>query len=129
MPAYHNQGWQNHLRKDLRNNQTQAEWKLWYYLARKQLGVKFRRQFGIGRYIVDFYCTELRMVIEVDGGIHLEPAVMQNDQIRQAELESNGLKVLRFTNQEVLCNMEGVLEATKAAIARTGLRPPLAPPL
>lgn len=60
------------------------------------------------------------MVIEVDGGIHLEPDVSRNDQIRQTELESNGLKVLRFTNQEVLCNMEGVLEAIKAAIARVG---------
>jgi very-short-patch-repair endonuclease len=125
VPAYHNQEWQNQLRKELRNNQTQAEWKLWYYLARKQLGVKFRRQFGIGRYIVDFYCTELRMVIEVDGGIHLEPDVMKNDQIRQSELEANGLIVMRFTNREVLCNMEGVLEAIKVAIARVRPHDPL----
>ena len=61
-----------HRRKELRNSQTPQEFKLWFHLKNKKLGVKFRRQHGIGSYIVDFYCSDKNLVIELDGNQHLE---------------------------------------------------------
>ncbi len=82
---------------------------LWSALRKKQLGVKFRRQHTIGHYIVDFYCAELRLVIEIDGESHFTSEGMVYDEIRDKFLESCGLKVLHFTNQQVMCELEGVL--------------------
>lgn len=103
-------------RQDLRNNATQPEQKLWAVLRGKQLGVKFRRQHGIGHYIVDFYCPEAKLVIEVDGDSHYTETAQQQDTQRDAYLQSVGLRVLRFTNQEINQNMAGVYEAIKRVI-------------
>jgi len=92
--------------KDLRKHMTDAEKLLWKYLRRRQLGVKFRRQEPIGRYIVDFVCFEKRLVVEVDGGQHGG----SYDDERDRWLNMQGFKVLRFWNNEVLKNIEGVLE-------------------
>jgi very-short-patch-repair endonuclease len=80
---------------------------LWYVLRCKNLGVKFRRQAAIGRYIVDFVCFEKRLVVEVDGGQHGEN---QPDKVRDGWLEKEGFEVLRFWNHEVLGNRESVVE-------------------
>jgi len=86
-----------------------AERKLWRYIRRKQvLDVKFRRQMAIDCYIVDFCSPSIRLIIEVDGPTHDNNE--EADAERQARLESHGFKVLRFTNQDVLRNIEGVLE-------------------
>ena len=99
------------LRKELRNNATPAERLLWNHLAaRKLLGYKFRRQHGIGRYIVDFYCPKLRLAIEVDGDAHFNSIVRENDAVRTAFLVSCWIHVVRFTNAEVLKNIDEVLE-------------------
>ena len=102
--------------RELRRNMTPAERALWQYLRKRQLGVKFRRQAPIGRYIVDFVCFEVKLVIEVDGAHH---ANNPNDKVRDAWLASQGFRVLRFWNHEVLHNAEGVvsviLGATKHA--------------
>lgn len=90
----------------LRTNMTEAEKKLWYYLRKKQRGVRFRRQHPIPTYIVDFICLEEKLIIELDGGQHHEEA----DRERTAFLESQGYRILRFWNNEVLENIEGVLE-------------------
>jgi cyclase len=103
--------------KRLRSNLTQAELVLWGYLNGKQLGAKFRRQHPINDYIADFYCHEHRLVIEVDGGIHSEPDVLANDIIRQQYLENNTLKVIRFTNYEVLNQIEKVLNTIKETLS------------
>ena len=103
-------------RQDLRNNLTQPEQKLWATLRGKQLGVKFRRQHGIGHYIVDFYSPECKLVIEVDGDSHYTDAAQQKDAQRDAYLQQLGLRVLRFTNEEINHNMAGVYEAIKRAI-------------
>ena len=103
-------------RQNLRNNQTEAEKKLWKYLRGEQLGVKFRRQYGIGNYITDFYCPQLKLVIEVDGGQHYTEEGLEYDKIREEYMKSLGIKTIRFSNADVLTNIEGVLEIIKGAI-------------
>ncbi|MBR0694153.1 DUF559 domain-containing protein [Bradyrhizobium lablabi] len=91
----------------LRANQTEAETVLWNRIRNRQIdGYKFARQVPIGHYIRDFVCRESRMVIEVDGGQHAESAA---DALRDRYLASEGYRVLRFWNNDVLRNIEGVL--------------------
>lgn len=98
-------------RKALRNNMPLAEVILWTHLKRKRFrGLKFRRQYGIDRYVVDFYCPKLRLAIEVDGINHLGKKQKLKDQKRQAEIESCGIKVLRFMNTDIYDNIDGVVE-------------------
>ena len=97
--------------RKLRKNQTPWEAKLWELLRdRRFQHLKFRRQHKLGRYIVDFYCPEKRLVIELDGGQHNEQRVSVADQKRQAHLESMGCKVLRFWNNELDENIFGVFQ-------------------
>ncbi|MGE3984539.1 MAG: endonuclease domain-containing protein [Dehalococcoidia bacterium] len=99
-------------RRELRQEATLAENLLWRHLRRKQFeGLKFRRQHQLGPYIVDFYSSAARLVIEVDGGQHYEPEVEQYDRERTAYFEQRGLRVLRFTNLEVTSKLDGVVEA------------------
>jgi very-short-patch-repair endonuclease len=90
---------------------TDAERLLWSKVSRKQLkGIQFYRQRIIGNYIVDFYCHAAGLVIEIDGGQHYYGEELQDDKVRDGRLASLGLKVLRFSNLDVLQNIEGVLE-------------------
>ena len=90
---------------------TPAEEKLWYRLRGKRFeGFKFRRQHGIGPYIVDYYCPERSLVIEIDGDVHAYEKQIKKDFLREKYLKKRGLQVVRYTNQEVLKNLEGVLE-------------------
>jgi imidazole glycerol-phosphate synthase subunit HisF len=89
---------------------TQAEIVLWEYLRTKPLGYKFRRQHPIGVYIADFFCFKLKLLIEVDGLVHTKEEVRKNDEVRQKIIESEGIKVLRFTNDEVMKQLETVIE-------------------
>lgn len=97
------------LRKNLRNNATPQEIILWSRLRRSQLGHKFRRQHSIGNYIVDFYCPEKKLIIEIDGGQHDEKNIRKYDENRTKYLESLGLKVLRFWDNEINNNVSGVI--------------------
>ncbi len=94
-------------RKELRKNQTPQELVLWFYLKGKNMGVKFRRQHGIGTYIADFYCKEKNLVIEIDGSQHQD--ANEYDAKRDAYFQSLGIQVLRFWNNEINTNIEGVL--------------------
>lgn len=95
------------LAKTLRRNATAAEKRLWNLLRDRLLeGWKFRRQVPLGPYIVDFYCSEAKLIIEADGGQH---AGSTNDEIRTTWLTKNGYRVKRFWNNEILTNSEGVL--------------------
>lgn len=99
------------LAKDLRKEQTEAEGLLWQKLRGKRLnGVKFNRQCPIGRYIADFYCSEANLVIEVDGGIHEEENQKLYDEIRQKDIEGRNMTVLRFSNEEIISDIEAVLQ-------------------
>ena len=94
----------------LRSSMTKAEACLWKYgLRSKKLGVTFRRQRPVGRYIVDFVCLELKIIIEVDGESHNHPEIYDNDIIRQKYLENLGFMVFRFTDEEVLKSINGVM--------------------
>ena len=95
----------------LRKNMTDAEKLLWSKVRGKQIkNAQFYRQKIIGNFIVDFYCPKARLVIEVDGGQHYEKAGIKKDKNRDKYLQSLGLKVLRFTNIEVLKNIEGAFD-------------------
>jgi len=94
--------------KKLRNSQTDAEKHLWFFLRKSDLGVKFRRQYAIGAYIVDFCSLEKRIVIEVDGGQHQQESEV--DVVRDQFLAARGYAVLRFWNHDVLQNTTSVLE-------------------
>jgi very-short-patch-repair endonuclease len=97
--------------KQLRRQSTEAEKKLWIHLQNRQLGgFKFRRQHVIGSFIVDFYCHETRLAIELDGGGHNEDVQCRHDSSRTKVLEDLGIRVSRFWNHEVLQNIEAVVE-------------------
>src|ERR687886_420108 len=116
-------------RQQLRRNMTKAEFLLWQKLKGKQLeGVKFRSQYGVGQFVVDFYCTELKLAIEIDGDSHFQDGVQEYDQERQAVIESVEIQFLRFTNDEVYGNLEGVLERIIQKIGELWNEPP-PPPL
>ena len=93
----------------LRKQPTFTEEILWNYLRTKPLGFKFRRQHPFSFYILDFYCHSIKLAIEVDGSIHKLKEVKANDEIRQKQLEQEGLSFLRFTNEEVKLKSEEVI--------------------
>jgi very-short-patch-repair endonuclease len=114
-------------RKALRNQATPAEALLWKGLQRSQLeGRKFRRQHGIGPYVLDFYCPAEKLCVELDGQMHLEHAGVLHDEERTRYLNNLGIKVIRFENSVVFQNPEGVLEEIKTHFRRE--KPPLSPP-
>ncbi len=101
-------------RKDLRNNLTPAEAKLWTLLKSKQLeGRKFRRQHSVGNYILDFYCPTEKLAIELDGAHHFTEDGMKYDEERTAHLNSVGIRVVRFENRLVFDDPEFVLTEVK----------------
>ena len=97
-------------RQTLRNNMTEPEKRLWGILRNHQLGVKFRRQHGIGHYIVDFYCPELKLIIEVDGESHFSEDAQAYDKIRDKFMLELGLTTIRITNTAIMQNIDGVCE-------------------
>lgn len=104
-------------RKELRNQGTPAEARLWTYLKRRQLhGWKFRRQHSVGRYILDFYCPEAQLAVELDGAVHDDPARAAYDAERERHLAGLGIRVLRFENRCVFEQPEAVLAAIAAAL-------------
>jgi len=111
-------------RQYLRKRMTKAEIFLWSKLKGKQLnGLKFRRQYGINNYVIDFYCPEQKLAIEIDGGVHGYISRMIHDKQRQRGIEALGIKVLRYTNNDVIKNIKGVLYNII-----TTIQPPLTPP-
>src|SRR3989442_7941169 len=110
--------------KRLRRDETDAERRLWMRLRDRQLnGLKFRRQQPIGRYIVDFFCAEYRLVIELDGGHHADQ--IQADQRRTEFLTKAGYRVLRFWDNEVLTSIDAVLQQITYLVNRPS--PPPSP--
>lgn len=105
------------IRKLLRKKQTETEKIVWSKLrAKKFFGIKFFRQYGIGKYIADFYCPEFKIVIEIDGSQHFQDKNYENDKIREEYMFSLGIKTIRFSNIEIKENINGVLEHVKNII-------------
>jgi len=106
-------------RRELRNNPTAAETILWLHLQRRQmLGKKFRRQYSIGRYIVDFFCFECDIAVEVDGAPHFAELKVEYEADRTAFLEGLGIELIRFENRMIYENLEAVLETIRVAIRK-----------
>jgi very-short-patch-repair endonuclease len=103
------------IAREMRREPTQAESMLWERLRKNQVaGLPFRRQFPIERFIVDFYCPAIKLVIEVDGLIHQYSQL--EDDIRKDYIESLGIKVIRFSNEEIFTKISEVLKAIQAKI-------------
>ena len=94
----------------LRKEMTDAERKLWSRLRKNQLQFHFRRQVPFDHYILDFFCSKANLVIEIDGGQHYTDKGIERDQVRDAYLKENGLRVLRFSNRDIYQNIDGVLQ-------------------
>lgn len=106
-------------RRELRRRATDAEKLLWRLLRRRGfLGLKFRRQHSAGRYIVDFYCAERKLGVELDGGQHYMPEGQAADRLRDAYLGGRGVHVLRFSNRELFEETAGVLEVIRRACGK-----------
>ena len=103
-------------RQTLRNNMTEPEKRLWGILRNHQLGVKFRRQHGIGHYIVDFYCPELKLIIEVDGESHFFEDAQAYDKIRDKFMLELGLTTIRFSNHEIMTNIDGICQLIQQVV-------------
>lgn len=107
-------------RRSLRNSLPPAELILWSKLKSRQIcAQKFRRQFSIGPYVVDFYCPALKLAIEIDGDSHFQPGEQEKDRNRQRFIESTGIRFLRFRNVEIRENLRGVLEAIHRTIGES----------
>ena len=97
--------------KELRQESTEAEKLLWTELRNRKLnGLKFRRQHALDKFIVDFYCNEIKLVVELDGGVHDEKINKDYDEARTAMLRGLDIYTLRFRNDEVINNIENVLQ-------------------
>jgi very-short-patch-repair endonuclease len=110
MRPIHNPQSTKEFRIKLRKKMTQSEVFLWSKIKSKQLGYKFRRQHGIDNYIVDFYCHELGVIIELDGISHLSEKTYKKDLIKQKHLEEVGYIVKRYTDNQIINEMENVLK-------------------
>ena len=127
MTLHFNQTSQREKRRALRNDPTEAERRLWYRLQRKQLGIKFRRQYSVDRFVVDFYAPSCKLAVEVDGESHFTRDGSAADTERTSYLAKFGIAVIRFTNAEVCESIDGVVERIEAVVQQRS-QPPLAPP-
>ena len=99
------------LARKLRNNMTEQEKRLWFFLRKRFVNnCRFRRQYPIGDYIVDFVCREKNLIVEIDGGQHNDIQIENLDKQRTIFLESRGFKVIRFWNNDIDTNIESVVE-------------------
>jgi very-short-patch-repair endonuclease len=106
-------------RRRLRKNATDAERKLWNILrGRRMAGLKFFRQYSVGPYILDFYCPERKLTIEVDGGQHADVYGQRHDAHREKYLKELNIRVIRFWNNDVLQNIEGVGQRIKEEVEK-----------
>ena len=112
-PLYNNKNLKE-KRKELRSNSTSAEAILWKMLKGKQIeGKRWRRQFSIGNYIIDFYCPEIKLAIELDGNEHYTVIGKFNDERREEYLNSLGIKIIRFENKDIWCSTNLILETIR----------------
>ena len=99
------------IRQKNRNEMPRAEYILWNQLRGKKLnGYKFRRQYSVGQYVVDFYCPRVKLAIEIDGDSHFNVKAAQKDEIRSAFIDTKGIRLLRFTNLEIYNDLDSVID-------------------
>jgi very-short-patch-repair endonuclease len=111
MTTIFNRNEETGLRRRLRKKSTEAEKLLWQYLRNEKLNrIKFRRQYSVNKYILDFYSPLNKLAVELDGEIHLDPEVKMNDEIRENYIKGFGIKIIRIKNEMVLNDIEEVLK-------------------
>jgi very-short-patch-repair endonuclease len=119
MTEYFNRSSETGKRRQLRSSMPDAEVILWSRLKGRQLlGCKFRRQYSVGSFVVDFFSPEVKLGIELDGDSHFQVGVAEYDQKRQQFIESFGIRIVRFLNTEIYQNLDGVLEVIRTEILR-----------
>ncbi|MEO9004504.1 MAG: endonuclease domain-containing protein [Ginsengibacter sp.] len=109
--------------KRLRNQPTPSEIVFWNLLKQHFSNYRFKRQHPVSQYIADFYCHKLKLVIEIDGGIHLSEEAKNNDKLRDEFMRSLSLKIVRFSNEEVCKNSEMVIAKLRDLIERISADP------
>ena len=122
MPLFHNNEKLKERRRELRKRSTKSEEILWKKIRNNQLGSKFKRQHSIGGYILDFYCSELKLIIEIDGSSHGKSDSKEYDKTRDAYFTELGYKTIRFSNTEIENQLEQVLEKIQSSIISPRLR-------
>ncbi len=129
--TYQNEPKLKEIRRFLRSEGTSAEKILWKYIRGNQLGYKFRRQFSVGNFVADFYCHELKLIIELDGWTHDSLLAKNKDKRKQNFLDARGYCVVRFTNEDVYGDIGKLFERIKKACdnRRITKTPPFIPPL
>ena len=117
MTIHFNKSSEKTNRRKLRRNSTEAEEILWEHLKdRKLFKMKFRRQYSIDQFVIDFYCPKIKFAIELDGKIHLDKNVKNHDENRDGFLSNFGIKILRIKNDAVLNDIDGTIESIKKNI-------------
>lgn len=112
-----NKSTEKEKRRQLKKNQTCCEKIVWIYLRdRKTLGYKFRRQNSVDRFVIDFYCPELKLAVEIDGNVHDKSDQKEHDDRRQEYIEKYGISFLRITNEELLANPNMAFKRIEGAI-------------
>ena len=117
MTIHYNKNSERANRKKLRSNSTEAENILWEYLRSKKLsGLKFKRQYSIDHFVIDFYCSELKLAIELDGKIHLKKEIKNHDENRDGYLNEFGIRILRIKNEMILNDIDTALRIISGKI-------------
>ena len=104
MTKHYNKKSEQEKRRQLRNNMTYCEKIVWLHLRKRQLGYRFLRQYSVDHFVIDFYCPELKLAVELDGNVHEIPDQKEYDEARQKYLEKFGIQFIRITNEEFLGN-------------------------
>ncbi len=116
MPRIYNKKSEQEKRRRLRKEMTKAEVLLWLELKNKKLGVRILRQFSVGPFVIDFYCPELKLAIEVDGVTHSTDEEIEYDKYREEAIAQLGIQFIRYTNPEIYDNRGNVIEKIKKKI-------------
>lgn len=116
-------------RRILRSNMTKSEVMIWLKLKNKKQGERFLRQFSINRYVVNFYCPNLKLAIEIDGDSHLLNESIEYDKIRQTEIETLGIKFLGFTNEQIKNKLTDVIDEINKEIVKSNSNCSALPPI
>ena len=122
MTKHYNKKELKERRRQLRSNMTECEKIVWMYLRKRQMKERFLRQYSVDNYVIDFYCSKLKLAIEVDGTIHELEEQKEYDRSRQNYLENFGITFLRIKNEELLGNPNKVFERIEEAITSLGMR-------
>ncbi len=116
MTKHYNKKSEQEKRRFLRSNMTYCEKIVWTYLRKRQLGYRFLRQYSVDHFVIDFYCPELKLAIEIDGSVHEKPDQKKYDEERQRYIKQYGIKFLRITNEELIGNPNKAFDKIESSL-------------